>query len=112
MNIRRTLMSALAGVAAVCFSACGSTTPAAPPGPAAGSGDAPFTQLAREILEDHFKRHPSESTDLGVHKYDDQLEDLSRGAIDAESAALKAFTSRLDAVDPASLSAANVLDRE
>ena len=34
-------------------------------------------------------------TDLGIHKYDDQVEDLSEAALKAESAALKDFRSRL-----------------
>ncbi len=45
----------------------------------AGSGDAAFRQLATEILEDLYKRHPTQATDLGIHKYDDQLDDLLGG---------------------------------
>ena len=83
-----------------------------PPPPAAGSGDAGFGQLATAILEDHYRRDPSEATDLGIHKYDDQLEDLSEAALKAESAALKDFRSRLAAIDPATLTLDRALDRE
>src|SRR5947208_12922385 len=83
-----------------------------PSSPAAGSGDAAFGQIATSILEDHYKRDPSEATDLGIHKYDDQLEDLSAAALKAESAALKDFRSKLAAVDAATLTPDNALDRE
>ena len=83
-----------------------------PTPPAAGSGDAAFGQLAAAILEDTYKRDPSEATDLGIHKYDDQLEDLSEGALKAESAALKDFRARLAAIDPATLTLNRALDRE
>jgi hypothetical protein len=70
----------------ILLAGCARTQP--PPQPAAGSGDAAFGQLAAAILDDHYKRDPSEATDLGIHKYDDQLEDLSETALKAESAAL------------------------
>ena len=93
----------------VVTAACG---PAPAPTPVAGSGDAAFSQLAREILDDHYKRNPSEATDLGIHQYDDQLDDLSRAAIESESSALKAFRSKVAATDPATLTDGNPLDRE
>jgi uncharacterized protein (DUF885 family) len=110
MPIRRSSLATVILSAALFAAACGrSSTPTAL---APGSGDGAFSQLAREILDDHYRRHPSESTDLGIHQYDDQLDDLSKAAIAAESAALKAFRARLDAVDAATLSPANALDRE
>ena len=86
--------------------------PAQPPPAVAGSTDAAFTSLAGDILDDHYKRHPSHATDLGIHKYDDQLEDRSQAAIKGESDALKIFKSKLAALDPATLTLANSLDRE
>ena len=68
--------------------------------------------LAKEILDDHYKRHPSHATDLGIHKFDDQLEDRSQAAIKSESDALRTFQSKLMAIDPATLTLANSLDRE
>ena len=84
----------------------------APKGPAPGSGDAAFKQIATEILEDLFKRHPTQATDLGIHKYDDQLDDFSAAAVNAESDAARAFKTRLAAIDPATLSLDQQLDRE
>ena len=91
---------------------CAGGGSSAPQKPAAGSGDAAFKQVATEILEDLFKRHPTQATDLGVHKYDDQLDDYSAAAVKAESDAARAFKSRLTAIDPAALSLDQQLDRE
>jgi uncharacterized protein (DUF885 family) len=96
------LISAFAG-------ACGGGSA---PQPAAGSGDAAFTKLAADILQDNFKRHPSFATDLGVHTYDDQLDDVSEAARVGESAALKTFRASLAATDAATLSPDKQLDRE
>src|SRR5262245_43066183 len=79
---------------------------------ASGSGDAAFTRLANQILQDDFRRHPSAATDLGIHPYDSNLENLSRTARLAESAALKRFREQLAAIDPATLGFARQLDRE
>jgi uncharacterized protein (DUF885 family) len=74
--------------------------------------DAAFADLARQILDDHYTRHPSIATDLGLHQYDSQLEDASEAAIHAESQALQQFRSRLAAIDRMKLSADNQLDYE
>jgi uncharacterized protein (DUF885 family) len=79
---------------------------------AAGTGDAAFTALAKDILDDHYKRHPSHATDLGIHTFDDQLDDRSQGAIKSESDALTIFKSKLAALDRATLTPVNALDRE
>jgi uncharacterized protein (DUF885 family) len=99
------------GVIVMAVSGAGCST-SAPPAPVAGSGDAAFKQLASEILEDNFKRNPSAATDLGIHKYDDQLDDYSAAAVKAEADAARAFKTRLQAVDPATLSLDQQLDRE
>ena len=67
---------------------------------------------SRDILQDHFRRNPSAATDLGIHTYDDQLEDVSQAAIAAESQAMKGFRRQLDAIDPATLTLEKQLDRE
>ena len=84
----------------------------APQGPAPGSGDAAFKQIATGILDDLFKRHPTQATDLGIHKYDAELDDYSAAAVNAESDAARAFKTRLAAIDPATLSLDQQLDRE
>jgi uncharacterized protein (DUF885 family) len=76
------------------------------------SGDEEFGKLAADILQDRFRRHPSDATDLGIHTWDDQLDELSRDARLAELQMLKVFRDALLEIDPASLSAANQLDRE
>lgn len=83
-----------------------------PPAPVPGSGDAAFRDLARQVLQDHFRRNPSASTALGVHDYDSQLDDFSATGIHAEAAADQAFKTRLEAIDPATLSLSAQLDRE
>lgn len=75
-------------------------------------GDAAFTKLAADIIQDTFRRHPSSATDLGLHAYDDQLEDFSWAAKQSETAALKGFRAQIVAIDPATLSPAIQLDRE
>ena len=100
------------GLALVVTAVAAGCAPSPPPPPAAGSGDAPFAVLARDIVEDHFKRHPSSATDLGIHRYDEQLEDLSAAALTSESEALKTFRSKLAAVEPATLTLTNALDRD
>jgi uncharacterized protein (DUF885 family) len=97
-------------VTSALVAACGGAGRPAPP--AAGSGDAAFTELSRDILQDHFRRNPSAATDLGIHTYDDQLEDVSQAAIAAESQAMKGFRRQLDAIDPATLTLEKQLDRE
>ena len=89
-----------------------SDRPAQPPPSGAGSGDAAFTELARQILDDHHRRHPSVATDLGLHQYDAELEDASEAAIHAESQALQQFRPKLAAIDAATLTADRQLDRE
>ena len=89
-----------------------SDRPAQPPPSGAGSGDAAFTELARQILDDHHRRHPSVATDLGLHQYDAELEDASEAAIHAESQALQQFRPKLAAIDAATLTTGRQLDRE
>src|SRR5262249_36863886 len=98
-------------LAALCLAAvsCGQQQP---PPARTPSGDATFTPLAHEILEDYYKRHPSAATNLGLHEYDSRFEDLSSSSFHAESAALQQFRARLAGIDPSSLSAGNQLDWE
>src|SRR6187455_1617064 len=70
------------------------------------SGDEDFGKLAAAILEDGFRRHPSAATDLGLHTWDDQLDELSRDARLAELQILKVFRDSLALIDPASLTPA------
>ena len=71
-------------------SACQSA-PASTPPTGAGSSDAAFSTLATFILKDHYKRHPSASTDLGIHTYDLLMDDASKQTLDDETAELTSF---------------------
>ena len=97
-------------LALILTAACGTAPPAA--APAAGTGDAAFSALSAEILEDYFKRHPSSATDLGVHKYDAEMDDASAKSVADESAALTGFLNRLNAIDAATLTFDRQLDHE
>jgi len=90
-------------------SACSSPPPAKP---AQESKDTAFTALASEYLEDFYRRQPTQATDLGIHKYDDQLENYSRQAIMDAVASARQFRDRAGAIEPASLSLEKQLDRE
>ena len=74
--------------------------------------DAAFARVAGMILQDNFARHPSAATDLGIHKYDDRLEDFSREARIDESTQLKAFRTELASFAGLRLSPARQLDLE
>ena len=102
---RSSCRSARAGLALTLFltGAC-TATPPPPAAPAANPGDAAFSALAKEILQDSFRRHPTNATDLGIHTYDTVMDDGSAKAVADESGALKGFLARLTAVDAASLS--------
>lgn len=90
--------------------ACGS--PPASSQPARASHDAAFTEIARDVLDDLYRRQPTQATYLGIHKYDDRLEDYSHQAVTDAVAVLRQFRERAGAIDPRSLSPENQLDRE
>jgi uncharacterized protein (DUF885 family) len=83
-----------------------------PPAASAPSADAAFTDAANAVLEDVYRRHPTQATFLGIHKYDDRLEDYSLQAVMDEIAAVRAFRDRVAAIDATRLGDANRLDRE
>ena len=73
--------------------------------PAGSAGDAAvrFRRLAEDYLDDLARRHPDTATELGDHRFDDQLPDRRAAALDAERRALDEFAARLTAIDHASL---------
>ena len=101
-------VSALAGIVAAV--AC--STPAVPAPPATPSGDGAFGEVARDYLEETFRRQPTLATFLGIHKYNTMLRDPSRQAVMDEIAAARRFRDRTAAIDAATLSPTNQLDRE
>lgn len=90
---------------------CGSSSPQSSQ-PAVPSGDAAFDEVTRAYLEDVYKRSPTWATYLGIHKYDDRLEDYSRQSVMGAIRSERQFRERVSAIDPRGLSAAQQLDRE
>ncbi len=75
--------------------------------------DAAFARLADEFIDTYYlPSNPARATALGVHKYDDKLQDVTRAAIDREIATLQGFEKRVDAVDPATLGEETRGDRD
>jgi uncharacterized protein (DUF885 family) len=89
--------------------ACGSSSPRQEP---KASADAEFQQAAREYLDGYYKRHPTAATYLGVHTFDDQLDDYSRQAVMDDIASNREFRQRVSTIDRNALSANNQLDHE
>ena len=111
LRTRRTLRQVAVALCALLATAACQTAPASTP-PVAGSGDAAFSTLATFILKDHYKRHPSAATDLGIHTYDLLMDDASKQTIDDETAEMTSFKQELEKIDPATLTPDRQLDRE
>jgi uncharacterized protein (DUF885 family) len=58
-----------------------------------------FRRLAGDYLDDLARRHPDMATELGDHRFDDQLPDRGQAALDDERRGLAEFAARLAAVD-------------
>src|SRR3954463_10924860 len=81
----------------------GCRSPQKPSQSAPPSSDRAFTELAHEYLEDIYRREPTQATSLGIHKYDDQLDNYSRAAVTDAIAAARGYRVRISAIDAASL---------
>jgi uncharacterized protein (DUF885 family) len=73
-----------------------------PSGPA-GDAAVRFRRLAGDYLDDLARRHPDIATELGDHRFDDQLPDRDAAVLEAERRGLDEFAARLTALDHASL---------
>src|SRR6185437_1512040 len=62
-----------------------------------------FRRLAEDYLGDLARRHPDIATELGDHRYDDELPDRGADALAAERRSLDEFAARLSAIDHAGL---------
>ena len=71
-----------------------------------------FRETARQVIDDTCRFQPTVATYLGIHDYDDQLEDYSREGVFLEIAALQRHRAALASIDPASLSLSEQLDRQ
>lgn len=82
-------------------------------GPAAADEDAKLAAFFTRYLDEQLKRHPSEATRLGDHRFDDRLDDLSPAARTAGEARLRAAAAALPKeIDYAKLSRAGQIDFE
>jgi uncharacterized protein (DUF885 family) len=70
-----------------------------------------FTAFVDSYLDAFAQRHPSIVAGNGLHQYDDRLEDFSAAAVKREISDLKQRRTRLQAIDPAGLSADERVDR-
>ena len=61
--------------------------------------NAVFQSLVSEFLEDYFRDNPTQAGDLGLHQFDDRIEDASRDAVLAEAARFKRYRERFTAID-------------
>ncbi len=78
----------------------------------AGSGDGAFERLANDVLEYTYRYRPTQATYLGIHKYDDTLEDYSRAGVTAELDEGRKLRQEVEAIQAATLSLDRQLDRE
>ncbi|MGD1047377.1 MAG: DUF885 domain-containing protein [Candidatus Krumholzibacteriaceae bacterium] len=74
--------------------------------------DARFEGLSKEFLKEYLRAHPSDATGVGEHRYDHELENMSRDAIGAEVVSFKSYLARLESVDETKLSRDNRIDAE
>jgi uncharacterized protein (DUF885 family) len=71
-----------------------------------------FDKLVDEYFDFHFRFHPTEGTQAGLHQYDNKLEDFSRAGIDAEMAGLQLFQKKFDSLSTRELSQNSAGDLE
>lgn len=103
------LMAALSG----CQQADAPTTAAASAGSAqagTAAADAAFAGLSKRALDTWMQLSPVSATQIGDHRYDSQIDDLSAAGQQKTLAAYKALLAELDKVDVAGLSRENQVD--
>src|SRR5579885_245959 len=75
-------------------------------------GDAEFRQAVDKFIESELKMFPERATELGDHRFDDRLDDISAAGIAAEIRHAGEWKRRFESIDPKTLSPANEADRE
>ncbi|MBS1766136.1 MAG: DUF885 domain-containing protein [Acidobacteria bacterium] len=73
--------------------------------------DAAFEALAGRILDGYLRLNPETATQLGDHRFDDRLSDLSPAGLAAQRDWAKAQLAALSAIPESSLSVGNQVDR-
>ncbi|MFN8497957.1 MAG: DUF885 domain-containing protein [Anaerolineae bacterium] len=70
-----------------------------------------FSNLVDEFLEATWRQEPALATNVGIHRYDHQLADVTPDALDAWGADLRDFHRRFESLDPSTLTIHEQLDR-
>ena len=70
-----------------------------------------FDYLAREYFEATYRASPTTATELGIHSYDDRLDDLSVRGLRAYAGQIKDLRVGFEALDPATLADGAATDR-
>jgi uncharacterized protein (DUF885 family) len=105
MIVRRLFVIALGAAAAfLAFACAGCDT--------GGGEDAKFERLAKRYFRDTFRTNPAFATWAGEHRYDRDLDDVSREAVDARIASAKSYLAGLGSVEAGKLSPDNRIDAE
>ena len=99
------------GLTALLLSALACASPQSPSA-SLPAGSQAFDDVSRSFLDDLYQRQPTWATYLGIHKYDDRLDDYSRKGVDDAIASARSFRDRIGAIDAASLTLDKQLDRE
>ena len=86
------------------------TPQATAPAASDAAADAAFAALSKEALDTWMRLSPVSATQIGDHRYDDQLDDLSAEGRQRRIDAGKALLAKLDAIDANRLSRANQVD--
>ncbi len=71
-----------------------------------------FGSLVRAFLDDEYETSPTGASSLGLTQYDDRLDDLSEAAFDRRTATTNRWLETFTAVDPATLSFDEGIDRD
>jgi uncharacterized protein (DUF885 family) len=77
-----------------------------------GGENGKFEKLARRYFDTMFRENPSFATWAGEHRYDRDLEDVSKDAIEARLADEKAYLAELETIETDLLSPDNRIDAE
>jgi len=72
--------------------------------------DREFSDLANKFIEDYLRLHPVRATQIGEHRYDSKLDDMSKEAVDNELSILKGYLASLNSIEREKLSIDNRVD--
>ena len=80
--------------------------------PAKSTADSVFETIAKACLDDYLRLNPENATQLGDHRFDDQLTDYSAAGLKANVATMQRHLSALAQIDPAQLTGPNRVDSQ